>query len=57
MRKDMEPEKLHQMIKEEVKKLNDIIKPKDNTEKVGMILDAIVNIVALYLPDEPITRS
>ena len=57
MKQDMEPEKLHQMIKEEVKKLNDIIKPEGNTEKVGMILEAIVNIVALYLPDEPITRS
>ena len=57
MGQDMEPEKLHQMIKEEVKKLNDILKPEGNTEKVGMILDAIVNIVALYLPDEPITRS
>ena len=47
----MEPDKLHQMIIEEIRKLNDIIKPKDNTEKVGMILDAIVNIIALYLPD------
>jgi hypothetical protein len=53
----VKPEKLHQMIKEEVMRLNDMKKPKDNTEKVGMMLDAIVNIVALYLPDEPINRN
>jgi hypothetical protein len=53
----MKPEILHQLIKEEVMRLNEIIKPKDNTAKVGMILEAIVNIVALYLPDKPVINN
>jgi len=50
----MELEKLKSLIKEEATSLVKKNKAKSGQQVLDMFLDAMINVIAPYLPDEPV---